>query len=354
LSSEQFVQPESFVKAREFVDALRLTDKRWYPYAEQFVFRGQADATWNLRPSLWRAAEAPPKTNQYLDFARSCMYAKVSRLGEGEPPPIDALTTDQKNLIVAGAVVIAESLVVTKFALLADELGMSLPIVLDEIDPDASMQMVNQIAQAVVEGNLGTGLRASSLALIALAQHHQIPTRLLDWTANPLVAAFFAADDALTKDWKGQDPSHIAVWSINVGGIEAFTNMRVRCVRASHQSNPFMQAQRGCFTWDVQGEHEYATKGRWPVLDDVCTRVCPNDQPLPLTKLTLPLSECRELLRLLRLEGISRAHLMPTLDNVARTTMMSTSRLTWPTVIWTSRSAMKKTGALRLRFGLNE
>lgn len=43
-------------------------------------------------------------------------------------------------------------------------------------------------------------------SVMALAQHHGLPTRLLDWTTNPLVAAYFACE--------GEPDSDSAVWIV--------------------------------------------------------------------------------------------------------------------------------------------
>jgi hypothetical protein len=146
--------------------------------------------------------------------------------------------------------------------------------------------------------------------LWALGQHHGLPTRLLDWTTSPYVAAFFAFDDWVLR--LPEEFSHVAIWALHLEnpvwskemGVEIVTPPALENIRLRNQSGMFTLSRSPSATLE-----EYVEK---------------SGTDLALTKVVLPAGEAVQALPDLDSMGINDYHLFPDLTGLAG---MATMRL---------------------------
>jgi hypothetical protein len=154
------------------------------------------------------------------------------------------------------------------------------------------------------------------LQIMALAQHHGIPTRLLDWSRDPRIAAYFAADDVEAE--AGDRSEHLAVWAVNT---QIFNQAGINPLTVPRFRNAYLHAQEALFTYQRLGEtvNWYVEHKTLPSLLDLKDKYLYDCDEPPFIQVKLPQSEADDLLSLLYRENITKARLMPTFDSVAHT-----------------------------------
>ena len=265
--------------AEELWDRLSPTHTLFDP-PFRLIYRGQCDSKWKLIPSVLR------KKNRKL-------------LQEWFGLPVKA---DEQVYI--------EVVLLERFAEFCDQAGIRIPN--DSIEFRENVLTRNKQDRFTLQPE--NWPRSEILEVMAVAQHHGVPTRLLDWTRNPYAAVYFAASSAVSAFGKWSEDQRLTIWVLNTEWKNLYR--RVRIIQIPGAMSPHIAAQEGLFTvhpyggsrgepFEVVGlEDEYRTLSKCPLL-----------------KLTVPVKESARLLELGDMIGITAATMFPSADGAGRAVM---------------------------------
>jgi hypothetical protein len=288
---------EHYTAAAELVALLRRSHSRWLAPASRgssWVFRGESDAAFDLEPTAWRksALSHPVRKRIEAELVEERMYrwriGQVNFPGQAEQQPFLRDVIAQR---------LFEHSVVWEFIQGVDHLGLPIP---------GGTSTFPKWSYDLMEDQWLYQEKPRFHPAIALARHHGIPARILDWTRNPLIAAFFAAD----LD-QADEPGEIAIWAYNTASICPSGLPRILVHAVDRFDVGFLHAQEALFLYISEANQHYLASGQWPQF-----KTCAVEGSL--IQLTLPKTAIRELRRLLVAEGVNLPRLCPTHDNVVR------------------------------------
>lgn len=270
----------------EFWETMSPIGTRFGRPHDRFIFRGQANSEWHLVPRVFRKSEIDK-------YKRGMMSTLRDHPGQ----------------------FFFEWSLLHGFVKYCDAAGLAVP--------GDSMEFRAYFDQNSITNIHGITSRDwpqdRVVRLMGMAQHHGVPTRLLDWSSNPYVACYHAATTVVTERDRDDVSAHekIALFALDLNTLSRISGLRHLVVPGSTSAN--LHAQAGSFLL----VDNFGNRGE-PFTPDVSVESKLGRHSSLLKKVTLPTTFAGELLLRCNRFGVSAASIFPGYDGVGKAVLEST------------------------------